>query len=88
VEEVPAEELVNPSAYILFYIRKDMAHLSLPEVYPMLDRLGGRGGKGGREGADGADGEEGGREEGHMMTEEEMDRFLRRRDAPSKCSIM
>ncbi|GAB5032349.1 ubiquitinspecific protease [Nannochloropsis oceanica] len=86
VEEVPAEELVNPSAYILFYIRKDMAHLSFAEFYPMLDRLGGMESKEGREGADGKEG--GGQDRNMNMTEEEMDQFLRRRDAPSKCSVM
>lgn len=86
MEEVPAEELVNPSAYILFYIRKDMARLSFPEVYPMLDKLTARGKDGGLMGFTA-----GGKEEemrAHSMTEEEMDKYLKRRDTPSKCNVM
>lgn len=70
VDEVSEADLVNASAYILFYERKDLAHLRFHDLYPTLGlgqpptSMGPSGGAGGAGG----------------MTAEELDRFLRRRD--------
>jgi hypothetical protein len=38
IEEISQQELVSASAYILFYIRRDMQNVRFEDVYPVLGR--------------------------------------------------